>query len=93
MRREELLDGGRRIENGETLLALEWQEQRDCEAAIEVRQRDQHEPAARPDVQRVCVELVVSLPIGRQRQFLVAMRQQLFGAARAGVLDEAAADR
>ena len=51
-------------------------EQRGGERAIGIRQRDQHEPAARPDVQRMRIEreLAVARP---ERELLVAVIEQL----------------
>ena len=52
------------------------QEQRRGEAAIGVRQRDEHEAAARPHVQRVHIER--GTPVHRrQREFLVVVVEQL----------------
>ena len=56
MAAEELRDARGLAERSEALFALVRQEQRDSEAAVEVRQRDQHEAAARPDVQRVLLD-------------------------------------
>ena len=52
------------------------QEQRDGEGAVGVRQRDQHEAAARPDVQRVRLEREAAVRARRDRQFLVAVVEQ-----------------
>jgi len=54
-RLEELRDRRRRGERGEADCAAARQEQRRGKAAVGVGQRDQHEAAARPDVQRVAL--------------------------------------
>ena len=55
----------------------ERQEQRTGERAIQVRQRDQHEAAARPDVQHFAGQLRAPVA-GGQRQFLVLVIEQGF---------------
>ena len=55
---EERIDAGRIGQCRETVGAGQRQKQGHREAAIEIRQRDQHEAAARPDVQCVLVNLM-----------------------------------
>ena len=66
MLREERIDRLAAVECGEAFrAAFQGEEQRDGEAAVDVRQRDQHEAAARPDVQRVALDAVRAVPSGR----------------------------
>ena len=54
-------------------LTVEREEQDAAEGAVDVRQRDQHECPARPDVQRMCFEDVFPVAVRRNRQLLVAI--------------------
>ena len=58
------------------------QEQRRRERPVGVRQRDQHEAAARPDVQRVRARARSRRRRRRERQLLVAVVEQLFARRR-----------
>ncbi len=59
-------------------------------AGVRVGQGDQHEPSARPDVQRVRIDGVAAVCGGRDRQFLVAVTEELFADCDAGLLTSAA---
>ena len=83
--RQELLDRLRRAVRLSKLNGpVARQEQSGGEAAVLVRQRDQHVVAARPDVQRLALE-PVRPPCGtrRYREFLVAVLE--IGASRASI--------
>ena len=60
-----------------TGLACIGQEQGDRKCLFGIWQRDAHVTAARPDVQRVGVQLEATIGIGRHFQFLVAMAERL----------------
>ncbi len=84
MLREERIDGLAAVERGEAFCATsQGEEQRDGEAAVDVRQRDQHEAAARPDVQRVALDAVRAVRPGWQREFLVAVLEHVLDDAHA----------
>jgi hypothetical protein len=69
---EEIIDRVPAVERREAVRAAQWQKQRHCKAAVQVRQCDQHEAAARPDMQRMLLDLVCAGGRGGQRQFLVS---------------------
>src|SRR5262245_55752827 len=74
--REELLYLLTRLQRREAVRPFAREEERRCEAAIRVRQRDQHEPAARPHMQRVYFERWRAVH-GRQRELLVIVIEEL----------------
>src|SRR5579883_1322041 len=69
-----------------------WQKQSAGEAAASVGERDQHEAAARPDVQSVLFQLAGAVRSRRDSQLLVAMRQMLVAALDLSLLDHRVAD-
>lgn len=54
-------------------ISFKRKEERAGERAVNVRQGDEHEVAARPDVQRIHFHLVPAVGIGRDHEFLVAV--------------------
>jgi hypothetical protein len=81
---EECIDGPAAVERSKAFgAAFQGKEQRDGEAAVDVRQRDQHEAAARPDVQRIALDAVRAVRSGWQREFLVAVLEHVFDHAHA----------
>ncbi len=73
VRRHELIDRRGRAEVRETHGAAHGKKQRRGEAAVHVRQRDQHITAARPDVQRLSIQALAAARPRWNRQLLVAV--------------------
>ena len=80
---EEIIDRVPAVERREAVRAAQRQEQRHRKAAVQVRQCDQHEAAARPDVQRMLLNLVRAGGRGGQRQLLVTVLEHVLGDAHA----------
>ena len=80
---EECLDTAGDKYRFEALGSVQGQEQRNREAAVNIRQRDEHESATWPDVQGVLLEPMAPVVIGWESQFLVAMWQNIFAAGNA----------
>jgi len=76
---EELVQGSDAVERCEALRTAARQEQRRGETAVAVRQRDQHEAAARPDVQRVALEPALGQRCAHRELLVVVVEPLIAG--------------
>ena len=88
LRREETLQGLRVFQGAEAGLALPGQEQGDGEAAVQVRQGDEHVAAPGPDVQGFLLHPVLPSGAGGDGELLVGMGQDVLPHLHAAMLHQ-----